>query len=150
MFYSSAVCYPFSCLDWQGKNICWIIKWKEWAEWAFDDKSYKYILLFPSPSNSNLNSGISLSFPIAYQPHSWLRSLVLTIYTNHMGGINLKLQVWRGGRIDHYKVYPNHRNRLKRTEKLHWHISQPTFSEVSQTDRCKPFDFPTGISSFAM
>ena len=49
-----------------------------------------------------------------------------------------------------YKVYPNHLNRLKRTEKLHWHKSQPIFPEVSQTDGYKPFDFPTGISSFAV
>ena len=147
MFYSSAVCYPFSCLDWQGKNIRWIIKWIEQAEWAFDDKSYKYILLFPSPSNSNLNSGISLSVPTAYPPHSWLRSWVLTINTNHVVGINLKLQIWQGGKTNRYKVYPNH---LKGTEKLHWHKSQPIFSDVSQTEWYKPFDFPTGIYSFAM
>ena len=52
MFYSSDVCYLFSCLDWQGKNICWIIKWIEWAEWAFDE----YILLFPNLHSKRFQS----------------------------------------------------------------------------------------------
>ena len=36
----------------------------------------------------------------------------------------------------------------KSRKKLHHHNTQPIFSEASQTKCCKPFDFPTRISSF--
>ena len=37
-----------------------------------------------------------------------------------------------------------------REEKLHHLKSQPIFSEVSQIEWRKPFDFPSGISCFPM
>ena len=48
------------------------------------------------------------------------------------------------------KVYPNHHlyNRLKKVEKLYGLKSQLKFSEPSQTEWPKPFDFPARISGF--
>ena len=49
-----------------------------------------------------------------------------------------------------HKLCPNQLNRPKGVQKLHRTKLQPMFSEASQTEWRKPFDFPTRICGFPL
>ena len=75
---------------------------------------------------------------------------VFTIYTNHMGGNLVHKQ--KTTNFDLVGEQPTTKyiqiNRLKSVEIFHRLKSQPIFSEASQMEWHKPFDFPTRIFDF--